>query len=58
MLVSRFCVKVSDDFAVYERDINIQEGNGLERVIDPLMSVSISALLKRGSRVKGEGEGG
>ena len=29
MLVSRFCVKVSDDFAVDDREVNIQEGNGL-----------------------------
>ena len=32
MLVSRFCVKVSD-FAVDDRGVNIQEGNGCERVI-------------------------
>ena len=33
MLVSRFCAKVSDDFAFDDIDVNIQEGNGCERVI-------------------------
>ena len=38
MLVSRFCVKVSDDFisddfTVDDRDANIEEGNGCEQYI-------------------------
>ena len=33
MFVSRFCVKVSDDFAVDDRDVEIQKGNGLERTV-------------------------
>lgn len=31
MFVSRFCVKVSDDFAINDRDVDIQRGNGCER---------------------------
>ena len=31
--VSRFCVKVSDDFAVDDRDFDIHEGNGCEGAI-------------------------
>ena len=33
MFVRRFCVKVSDDFAVDDRDVDIQEGNGCEGAI-------------------------
>lgn len=33
MPVSGFCVKVSNDFAVDDRDVDIQEGNGCERAI-------------------------
>ena len=33
MLLSGFCVKVSNDFPVDDRDIDIQEGNGCERAI-------------------------
>jgi len=31
--VSRFCVKVSDDFAVDDRDVDIHERNGCEGAI-------------------------
>ena len=52
MLVSRFCVKVSDDFAVDDRDVNIQEGNGLERVIARELYSGVDAIEGSGQSVK------
>ena len=44
MLVSRFCVKVSDDFAVDERDVDIQKGNGCEGAIARELNGGVDAI--------------
>ena len=45
MLVSRFCVtQVSDDSSVDDRDVNIQEGNGCERVIARELYIGVDVI--------------
>lgn len=44
-LVTRFCVKVSDDFAVdVESNVNIQEGDGCERVIARELYIGVDVI--------------
>ena len=33
MFVSRFCVKVSDNFTFDDKDVDIQGGNGFEQTV-------------------------
>ena len=33
MFVSRFCVKVSDNFTFDDKDVDIQKENGFERTV-------------------------
>ena len=44
--------KVRDDFAVDDRDLNIQEGNGLERVIACELYSGVDAIEVTGESVK------
>ena len=53
MLVSRVWVKVSDhDFVVDDNDVNIQEGNGCERVIASELYGGLVAIEERSESVK------
>ena len=53
MLLSRVWVKVSDhDFVVDDNDVNIQEGNGCERVIAGELYGGVVAVEESSESVK------
>ena len=52
MFVSRFCVKVNDDFPVDDRDVDIQEGNGCKGAITLELNSRVDAIDVSSENVK------
>ena len=47
-----FCVKINDDFAVHDKDVDIQEGNGCKGAIALELNGGVDAIELSSESVK------